>query len=346
MSRNPRDRTRDSENRAARLEQWVPKTRLGKLVQEGKITTIEDVFLSKYTKKESKSASQNSEYGKKARKAIRGALASKDPKQALNLLAGKSYKDLADIADRGSVSNKSQLSDATEEVAETPRQVARKDLIRKFSAGFTTHTPELEQQIKDLIVKKGANEQTKQKAFDEMFYVLPDKNGKKLIIVKDDERFDRLRNQETVMYNDQIRVKDVNFDRIDKKLFDELTKEDRAELARTAKEREYYDGFSDVRPEDLGEGTWVRFMKAKPKENEVVALAKKQDGLDFEWLEGTPEDEANGRKIAAEIKNLKFNGVQTGIRTKDKTVPPHLFFTILDKGKDCLLYTSPSPRDS
>ncbi|MDD3792183.1 MAG: 30S ribosomal protein S5 [Candidatus Bathyarchaeota archaeon] len=46
MSRNPRDRTRDSENRAARLEQWVPKTRLGKLVQEGKITTIEDVFLS------------------------------------------------------------------------------------------------------------------------------------------------------------------------------------------------------------------------------------------------------------------------------------------------------------
>lgn len=30
--------------RAQSLEQWVPKTRLGKLVQEGKITSIEEVF--------------------------------------------------------------------------------------------------------------------------------------------------------------------------------------------------------------------------------------------------------------------------------------------------------------
>ena len=28
------------------LETWVPKTRLGKMIQEGKITTIEDLFLS------------------------------------------------------------------------------------------------------------------------------------------------------------------------------------------------------------------------------------------------------------------------------------------------------------
>jgi small subunit ribosomal protein S5 len=30
--------------RTQSLEQWVPKTRLGKLVQEGKITSIEEVF--------------------------------------------------------------------------------------------------------------------------------------------------------------------------------------------------------------------------------------------------------------------------------------------------------------
>ncbi len=33
-------------DRKPNLEQWVPKTRLGKMIQEGKITTIEDVFLS------------------------------------------------------------------------------------------------------------------------------------------------------------------------------------------------------------------------------------------------------------------------------------------------------------
>ena len=40
MSRNPR------EKRTVNLETWIPKTRLGKLIQEGKMTSIEDVFLS------------------------------------------------------------------------------------------------------------------------------------------------------------------------------------------------------------------------------------------------------------------------------------------------------------
>ncbi len=33
-------------DREDRLEEWVPKTRLGKMIQEGKITSIEEVFLS------------------------------------------------------------------------------------------------------------------------------------------------------------------------------------------------------------------------------------------------------------------------------------------------------------
>jgi len=41
-----RDRSRDAERRQNSLETWVPKTRLGKLIHEGKITTIEDVFLA------------------------------------------------------------------------------------------------------------------------------------------------------------------------------------------------------------------------------------------------------------------------------------------------------------
>src|SRR4030042_692537 len=40
MSRNPR------EKRTVNLETWIPKTRLGKMIQEGKITSIEDVFLT------------------------------------------------------------------------------------------------------------------------------------------------------------------------------------------------------------------------------------------------------------------------------------------------------------
>lgn len=43
MSRQQRD---DRDRRTSNLEQWVPKTRLGKLIQEGKITTMEDLFLS------------------------------------------------------------------------------------------------------------------------------------------------------------------------------------------------------------------------------------------------------------------------------------------------------------
>jgi small subunit ribosomal protein S5 len=31
---------------AARLDEWVPKTRLGKMIQEGKITSVDEVFLS------------------------------------------------------------------------------------------------------------------------------------------------------------------------------------------------------------------------------------------------------------------------------------------------------------
>lgn len=43
MSRQQRD---DRDRRTVNLEQWVPKTRLGKMIQEGKITTMEDLFLS------------------------------------------------------------------------------------------------------------------------------------------------------------------------------------------------------------------------------------------------------------------------------------------------------------
>lgn len=41
-----RDRQSNRERRTVNLEEWVPKTRLGKMIQEGKITTIEDVFVS------------------------------------------------------------------------------------------------------------------------------------------------------------------------------------------------------------------------------------------------------------------------------------------------------------
>jgi len=42
MSRQRQDRERPKVN----LEEWVPKTRLGKMIQEGKITNIDEVFLS------------------------------------------------------------------------------------------------------------------------------------------------------------------------------------------------------------------------------------------------------------------------------------------------------------
>ena len=38
--------SRQRERPTANLEEWVPKTRLGKMIQEGKITSIDEVFLS------------------------------------------------------------------------------------------------------------------------------------------------------------------------------------------------------------------------------------------------------------------------------------------------------------
>ncbi len=40
MSRQQRERPK------VNLEEWVPKTRLGKMIQEGKITSVEEVFIS------------------------------------------------------------------------------------------------------------------------------------------------------------------------------------------------------------------------------------------------------------------------------------------------------------
>jgi small subunit ribosomal protein S5 len=42
MSRRRNERPKSTVN----LEEWVPKTSLGKLVQEGKIVSIDEVFLS------------------------------------------------------------------------------------------------------------------------------------------------------------------------------------------------------------------------------------------------------------------------------------------------------------
>jgi small subunit ribosomal protein S5 len=41
-----RHRDNRSERPKVNLEEWVPKTRLGKMIQEGKITSIDEVFLS------------------------------------------------------------------------------------------------------------------------------------------------------------------------------------------------------------------------------------------------------------------------------------------------------------
>ncbi len=42
MSRRDRRSDRETES----LEAWVPKTRLGKMIQEGRISSIDEVFLS------------------------------------------------------------------------------------------------------------------------------------------------------------------------------------------------------------------------------------------------------------------------------------------------------------
>lgn len=43
--RGRRDRRQDRRDKSESLEQWVPRTRLGKMIQEGKITSIEEVFM-------------------------------------------------------------------------------------------------------------------------------------------------------------------------------------------------------------------------------------------------------------------------------------------------------------
>jgi len=38
--------SRQRDRPTSNLEEWIPKTRLGKMIQEGKITSIDEVFLS------------------------------------------------------------------------------------------------------------------------------------------------------------------------------------------------------------------------------------------------------------------------------------------------------------
>lgn len=45
MSRRDRRRRDNRRDKSESLEQWVPKTRLGKMIQEGKITSIEEIFV-------------------------------------------------------------------------------------------------------------------------------------------------------------------------------------------------------------------------------------------------------------------------------------------------------------
>jgi len=46
-----RDRARES---SERIEQWIPRTRLGKMIQEGRITSIEEVFMAGLQVRESR----------------------------------------------------------------------------------------------------------------------------------------------------------------------------------------------------------------------------------------------------------------------------------------------------
>lgn len=46
MAHRGRRRQTERESRSKNLEQWVPKTRLGKMIQEGKISSIEEVFMA------------------------------------------------------------------------------------------------------------------------------------------------------------------------------------------------------------------------------------------------------------------------------------------------------------
>ena len=43
--RAQRSRRRDQRDQSKGLEQWVPKTRFGKMIQEGRITSIEEIFM-------------------------------------------------------------------------------------------------------------------------------------------------------------------------------------------------------------------------------------------------------------------------------------------------------------
>src|SRR3989337_1851571 len=52
MSSRQRQRHRE-ERPKVNLEEWVPKTRLGKMIQEGKVTSIDEVFLSGFKISES-----------------------------------------------------------------------------------------------------------------------------------------------------------------------------------------------------------------------------------------------------------------------------------------------------
>jgi hypothetical protein len=69
------------------------------------------------------------------------------------------------------------------------------------------------------------------------------------------------------------------------------------------------------------------FAQSQTAERAEVAYQRQEPTL----LEGTPKDEAKGKDIAGQLKNVEFKGVQTGLKVNDEVKHQPLFvFQVLD----------------
>lgn len=122
-----------------------------------------------FVKVDKNNPAEASTYGKKARKAVRVALTSSNPRLAINSLVGKTYKELADIADRAHVANKGQI-ETTE--SDTEKQKSRDEVLNKIAGGTVEYTPEIEQQLKDALKTEKMSDNEIQKKIEKVFEII------------------------------------------------------------------------------------------------------------------------------------------------------------------------------
>ena len=146
--------------------------------------------------------SQQSELGKKARKAIRIAIESKNP-ELINQIRGKTVEEVAALAEAAEMAKGAVIDDKGVDIGATKTKRDKQQVLQEFDNGMLPHTTEAESQLRRMVNKLTREGETRK--FEEVFTVVGEGENK-TIMVEDLDTFDQLRGRKRTVGLDDARV--------------------------------------------------------------------------------------------------------------------------------------------